>query len=76
MVVNIAEFKCNLRDCLYGGELARFIYGISFLSSIKKVCYVAGKRLFGQVVFPINSDVKSSYRANVLILFNGTLMQI
>ena len=36
----------------------------------QKVCYVAGKRLFDQVVFTINSDVKPSCRTNVLILFN------
>ena len=36
----------------------------------EKVCYVAGKRLFDQVVFTINSDVKLLCRTNVLILFN------
>ena len=36
----------------------------------QKVCYVAGKRLFDQVVFTINSDVKPSCRTNVLILLN------
>ena len=36
----------------------------------QKVCYVAGKRLFDQVVFTINSDVKPLCRTNVLILFN------
>ena len=39
----------------------------------QKVCYVAGKRLFGQVVFTINSDVKSLFRTNVFILFNESL---
>ena len=50
-----------------------------FLSSVhmesssqfnQKVCYVAGKRLFDQVVFTITNDVKPSCRTNVLILFN------
>ena len=59
--------KKTFSDCSYGGELARlgglarlgeiiFIprsYGIFYLSSIKKFCYVAGKRLFDQVVFTI-----------------------
>ena len=36
----------------------------------QKVCSVAGKRLFDQVVFTINNDVKPSCRTNVLILFN------
>ena len=36
----------------------------------KKFIYVIGKRLFDQVVFTINSDVKPLCRANVLILFN------
>ena len=35
----------------------------------QKVCYVDW-RLFDQVVFTINSDVKPSCRTNVLILFN------
>ena len=36
----------------------------------QKVCYVAGKRLFDEVVFTITNDVKSSCRTNVLVLFN------
>ena len=36
----------------------------------QKVCYIAGKKLFDQVVFIIDSDAKPSYRTNVLILFN------
>ena len=35
-----------------------------------KVCNVARKRLFDQTFFTINSDVKPSYRTNVLILFD------
>ena len=72
-----------LRDCSYGGELARlggltrlgemiFIphsYGIFYLSSIKK-SVMSLERLFDQVVFTINSDVKPTCRTNVLILFN------
>ena len=38
----------------------------SSISVQSKSLYVAGKRLFGQVVFTINSDVKPSCRANVL----------
>ena len=34
----------------------------------QKVCYVAGKRLFDQVGFAINSDVKPSCRTNVRII--------
>ena len=36
----------------------------------QEVCYVAGKRLFDEVVFTITNDVKPSCRTNVLILFN------
>ena len=43
----------------------------NFLSQFnQKVCYVAGKRLFDQVVFKIKSDVKPSFRTNVLVLFD------
>ena len=35
-----------------------------------KVCNVARKRLFDQTFFTIKSDVKPSYRTNVLILFD------
>ena len=72
-----------LRGCSYGGKLARlgrlaclgemtFIprsYGIFYLSSIKKFVMSLKKRLFGQVVFTINSDAKPLCRTNVLILF-------
>ena len=44
-------------------------YGIFYLSSIKKFVMSLKKRLFGQVVFTINSDVKPLCRTNVLILF-------
>ena len=39
-------------------------------TSVQSKVYVAGKRLFDQVVFTINSDVKPPCRTNVLILFN------
>ena len=59
------------------GGLARLseMFYPTFISNLvsqfnQKVCYVAGKRLFDQVVFTINSDVKPSCRTNVLILFN------
>ena len=41
----------------------------------QNVCYVAEKRLFDQVVFTTrtNSDINTSYRTNVLILFNRQL---
>ena len=71
------------RGCSYGGELARLgglesSYGTwnlhvhmeSSISVQSKFCYVAGRRLFDQVVFTVNSDVKPSCRANVPILFN------
>ena len=71
------------RGCSYGGERARlgglahlgemiFIprsYGIFCVSSTKRFLRPV-KRMFDQVVFTINSDVKPSCRTNVLILFN------
>ena len=44
--------------------------GTFYLSSIKKFVMSLENRLFDQVVFTINSDLKPSYRTNVLILFN------
>ena len=60
------------------GELARLgemIFFPTFIWNLQsqfnqEVCYVAGKRLFDQVVFTITNDVKPSCRTNVLILFN------
>ena len=46
-----------------------FIWNLLSLFS-EKVCYAAGKRLFDQVAFTINSDVKLLCRTNVLIWFN------
>ena len=48
------------------------LYGMFYFNSIKKFVSInfAGKRLFDQVVFTINSDVKPSCSTNVLILFS------
>ena len=48
-------------------------YGIFYLSSIKKFVKLRKfelNRLFDQIVFTINRDVKPSYWTNALILFN------
>ena len=71
------------KGCSYGGELARLgggggassprrddFYPTFIWNLLSQFFYVAGKRLFDQVVFKINSDVKPSCRPNVLILFN------
>ena len=42
----------------------------NILTQLNQKVYVAGKRLFDQVVFTISSDVKLSCRTNDLILFN------
>ena len=55
-------------DCFY----RTFIWNL--LSQFKqKVCYVDGKKLFDQVVFTINSDVKPLCRTNLIILSNWYL---
>ena len=41
-----------------------------YLSLIKKFVMLLEKKLFDQVVFTINSDVKPLRRTNVAILFN------
>ena len=72
-----------LRDCSYGGDLAwlgrlarlgemifiPYSYWIFYLSSIRKFVMSLKKRLFVQVVFTINVDVKPLYRTNVLIFY-------
>ena len=55
-------------DCSYD-FYPTFIWNLLYQFN-QKVCYAAGKRLFDQVVFTINSDAKPSCRADVLILFN------
>ena len=45
-------------------------YRIFYLSSIKKFVTSLEKRLFDQLVFTVNSDLKPSCRTNVLILLN------
>ena len=82
--INHNLLLAKLRGCSYEGELAQ-LGGIARLGEMilshvlmvwnllswfnQKVCYVAGKRLFDQVIFTINSDVKPSCRTNVLISF-------
>ena len=64
--------KHGLKGLPYGGELG-WLGGLALLGEMifiprsYGIFYVAGKRLFVQVVFTINSDVKPLCRTNILI---------
>ena len=48
-----------------------FIWNL-LLYQFNQKFYVAEKRLFDQVVFTINTDVRPSFKTKVLVLFNLT----